>query len=189
MQKVLLELLLLSSTALAVIGDGFIVLPVDKIQTGVGSSNFPNRVPIFDLVEGVSKSFQQDVENINNMIQPIFGNGVLLVIVNMKVQVMIKDQVGNLKPLMVILMKVPHKQLFTTMVFLQLLVYQLNHNQLYQYLIKIKLILRLLPHHWLPVNKNLLLLLVKAQLLLHQQLLLLLVLLLLVDSQAIYHLV
>lgn len=76
MQKVLLELLLLSSTALAVIGDGFIVLPVDKIQTGVGSSNFPNRVPIFDLVEGVSKSFQQDVENINNMIQPIFGNGV-----------------------------------------------------------------------------------------------------------------
>lgn len=77
MQKVLLELLLLSSTALAVIGDGFIVLPVDKIQTGVGSSNFPNRVPIFDLVEGVSKSFQQDVENINNMIQPIFNDSQL----------------------------------------------------------------------------------------------------------------
>ncbi|RCK60668.1 Candidapepsin-7 [Candida viswanathii] len=73
MQKVLLELLLLSSTALAVIGDGFIVLPVDKILTSVGSSNFPNRVPIFDLAEGVSKSVQQDL---NNMIQPIFGNGV-----------------------------------------------------------------------------------------------------------------
>lgn len=73
MQRVLLELLLFTSTALAVIGDGFIVLPVDKIQTNVGTSNFPNRLPIFDFVQGVAKSVQQDI---NNMIQPIFGNGV-----------------------------------------------------------------------------------------------------------------
>lgn len=73
MQRVLLELLLFTSTALAVIGDGFIVLPVDKIQTNVGTSNFPNRLPIFDFIQGTAKTVQQ---NINNMIQPIFGNGV-----------------------------------------------------------------------------------------------------------------
>ncbi|KAL6453553.1 SAP7 Candidapepsin-7 [Candida maltosa Xu316] len=68
-----LQLLLLSSTAMAVIGDGFISLPVNKIQTNVGTTNFPNRLPIFDTINGVAKSVQQDV---NNVIQPFFGNGI-----------------------------------------------------------------------------------------------------------------
>lgn len=72
MQKVL-ELLLLSSTALAVIGDGFIALPVHKLQAGEGSAHFPNRLPIFDVVNGVAKSVEDDV---NQIIQPIFGNGI-----------------------------------------------------------------------------------------------------------------
>ena len=72
MQRVL-ELLLLSSTALAVIGDGFIALPVHKLQAGEGSAHFPNRLPIFDVVNGVAKSVEDDV---NQIIQPIFGNGI-----------------------------------------------------------------------------------------------------------------
>lgn len=72
MQRIL-ELLLLSSTALAVIGDGFIALPVHKLQADEGSVHFPNRLPIFDLVNGVAKTAQEDV---NQIIQPIFGNGI-----------------------------------------------------------------------------------------------------------------
>ena len=54
MQRVL-ELLLLSSTALAVIGDGFIALPVHKLHAGEGSAHFPYRLRMFDVVKVVAK--------------------------------------------------------------------------------------------------------------------------------------
>ena len=71
-----LQLILLSSTALALIGDGFLSLSVNKIQNGDGLGNFPNRLPIFEQLE-------QDFENITSLIfgkdavkgvAPLFGN-------------------------------------------------------------------------------------------------------------------
>lgn len=88
MQRIL-ELLLLSSTALAVIGDGFIALPVHKLQADEGSVHFPNRLPIFDLVNGVAKTAQEDV---NQIIQPIFGNGIFLV-AQLKSDILLMDTV------------------------------------------------------------------------------------------------
>ncbi|KAI5953098.1 SAP7 [Candida margitis] len=71
-----LSLLILSSTALALVGDGFLSLSVNKIQNTNGLKNFPNRLPIFDKVEDELENITCTIlgKQASKGIAPLFGN-------------------------------------------------------------------------------------------------------------------
>lgn len=71
-----LQLILLSSTALALIGDGFLSLSVNKIQNTNGLGNFPNRLPIFEKIEDQLENITSSIlgQDALKSIAPLFGN-------------------------------------------------------------------------------------------------------------------
>lgn len=71
-----LQLILLSSTALALIGDGFLSLSVNKIQNTNGLGNFPNRLPLFEQLEDEFENITSTLlgQDAQKSIAPLFGN-------------------------------------------------------------------------------------------------------------------
>ncbi|KAI5967386.1 SAP7 [Candida theae] len=72
-----LHLVLLASAALALIGDGFLSLSVNKIQNTNGLGNFPNRLPIFEQLEDDLENITSTIfgkDAVKGKIAPLFGN-------------------------------------------------------------------------------------------------------------------